>query len=178
MRLNLSSLAILAIAVGYATADSTQRRWLNPHLSNVRHVDFENPVKKSCNILVKSAVKTYGYLHKSFNDFGEYGRPQFIQNADALVSPPVNGDTAFSDATRSSLNYESAIWCYDATTNQIRTQWINPDGSGIATHLVHGVDGDAELILLTGDPSAMQRDYAGDYPEVTFTCATPVSTPV
>ncbi|CUA69690.1 hypothetical protein RSOLAG22IIIB_08615 [Rhizoctonia solani] len=163
MRLNLPSLAILAIAARYATADSTKRRSLNPHLSNVRHVGFENLVKKSCNILVKSAVKTYGYLHKSFNDFGEYGRSQSIQNADTLVSP-VNRDTTFSDATRSLSNYESAIWCYDATTNQIRAQWINPDGSGLATHLVHGVDGDAELILLTGDPSAMQRDYAGDYP--------------
>ncbi|CAE6433645.1 unnamed protein product [Rhizoctonia solani] len=290
MRFTLSSLAILAVAVGYVAADSTQRRSLNPHLSNVRHVDFENlpaapapetnakrmaqglppmkprsrkrrsgdvlkrgtpvgsahrsrsspsvPVKKSCNILVKSAAKTYGYLYKSFDDIGEYGRFESSQTADALVvtfnyvagsdapvdlyatngksaaypyvgavsqydgsdynlaagssafvnvgatkqapagSPPVEGDTAFSDATRSGSKYESAIWYYDAMTNQIRAQWINPGGSGPATHLVHGVDGDADLILLTGDPSAVQRDYAGDYPEVTFTCVAPISTPV
>ncbi|CUA67658.1 hypothetical protein RSOLAG22IIIB_07505 [Rhizoctonia solani] len=289
MRFTLSSLAILAVAVGHVAADSTQRRSLNPHLSNVRHADFENflavpapetnakrmaqglpPMKprsrkhrsgdvlkrgthrrlcsppsklaicpsKSCNIPVKSAAKTHGYLCKPFDDIGEYGRFESSQTADALVvtfnyvagsdapvdlyatngksaaypymgavsqydgsdhnlaagssafvnvgaikqapagSPPVEGDTAFSEATRSLSKYESAIWLYDATTNQIRAQWINPNGSGPATYLVHATDADADLILFTGDPSALQRDHAGDYPEVTFTCLTPVSTPV
>ncbi|CAE6450403.1 unnamed protein product [Rhizoctonia solani] len=42
MRFSLSSLAILAVAVGHAAADSTERPSLNPPLSSIRHVDFAN----------------------------------------------------------------------------------------------------------------------------------------
>ncbi|KEP45013.1 hypothetical protein V565_330260, partial [Rhizoctonia solani 123E] len=55
---------------------------------------------------------------------------------------------------------------YDPLTHVIRAQWVNTDRSAPATHLVHARDVDADLILLTGDPAAMRRDYAGDYPEV------------
>ncbi|CAE6450408.1 unnamed protein product [Rhizoctonia solani] len=115
------------------------------------------------------AFSSFGNLGSSSNDLSP-GSSNFgfvgATKQTPAGSPPVVGDTAFSEATGMPADYESAIWIYDPLTNVINAQWINTDGSAPETYLVYTRDADADLILMTGDPVAMRRDYAGDYPEL------------
>jgi len=84
-------------------------------------------------------------------------------------SPPQNVDNSYSSAKAS----ESAIFTYDASTNAITAQWINPDAAtgvphAVTAHFVIQVD---NTIVVVGDVAkfAQQGFTSGTNPEVFFT---------
>ncbi|CAK5277978.1 unnamed protein product [Mycena citricolor] len=62
---------------------------------------------------------------------------------------------------------ESAIWTYNAVTNTLSPQWINPDGSQPATVLAYV--GSSNAIIITGDYAAFSGSFATTSGPVTFT---------
>ncbi|KAG8983041.1 hypothetical protein FRB90_006353 [Tulasnella sp. 427] len=86
-------------------------------------------------------------------------------------SPPVGGATSYSDITGITADHESAIWGYNAATQEITAQWINTDGSAPPTHIVFG----SGAFYLTSDPSKFNRLFQWNLPTVTFTCVTPLT---
>ncbi|KAJ6527852.1 hypothetical protein DFH09DRAFT_1186257 [Mycena vulgaris] len=91
-------------------------------------------------------------------------------------SPPFSGATSFSTATGISKSFESAIWSYDPKTQAITAQWVNTDGSMPATHIVY-VNDSNQALALTGDVGSFQSTFGVPYPEVTFVCVAPATSP-
>ncbi|EPS98707.1 hypothetical protein FOMPIDRAFT_1165103 [Fomitopsis schrenkii] len=82
---------------------------------------------------------------------------------------PQSGLNAFTAATGTPRDFESAVWVFDAaTTGAVSAQWINPDGSKPKTHLMY-VPSSGAFAIASNVP-AFEANFK-NVTEVSFTFA-------
>ncbi|KAJ6589762.1 hypothetical protein B0H19DRAFT_1249281 [Mycena capillaripes] len=85
--------------------------------------------------------------------------------------PPVPGGNSLSQkAGEPGTMSESAIWNYDSDTQELTTQWINPNATVVVTQIVFANDFARKPLVLTDNPDAFNTKFRGNYPKMTFTC--------
>ncbi|KAJ7075219.1 hypothetical protein B0H15DRAFT_867558 [Mycena belliarum] len=83
-----------------------------------------------------------------------------------VPSPPSNG----ANSANNGHPWETTIWGYNPTTNEIKARWMNPSGSVPLYFMLHPV---SFSLFTTGDPIASLL-YGVSGVEVTLICAEPL----
>lgn len=83
-------------------------------------------------------------------------------------SPPVTAPNSYSVATGVPEVVESAVWTYDAASGSISAQWVNTDGSVVATDLLYSASDNT--IVAAGDVASFRSRFgsAGTFPRLTL----------